>query len=91
MTLIHQFTNLEGPLDISEGDEAALVGLPPHEPLAGGEHGEECSGEKYFTDEAVLNKWVGNDEKTVKWIFTQLKAPSYCAASPTVSCCWAGY
>ena len=22
------------------------------------EHGAECSGEKYFTDEAVLDKWV---------------------------------
>ena len=29
------------------------------------EQGAECSGEKYFTDEAVLDKWVGNDEKTV--------------------------
>ena len=43
------------------------------------EHGAECSGEKYFTDEAVLDKWVANDEKTVKWIFNQLKSPPYCA------------
>ena len=27
---------------------------------------EECGEEKYFTDEAVLGKWVANDEKTVK-------------------------
>ena len=43
---------------------------------------EECGEERYFTDEAVLGKWVANDEKTVKWIFNQLMPFLFCCSIP---------